>query len=106
MVAPGMGCPIEFWICPDTLQANRLGNALKRAAIRRQFLSACKVLGKGRLRTLTIHHGRHSFVSHALAGGRSLAEVRAAAGHSNLTTTSVYLHIAIDDNGQVGNLFQ
>jgi hypothetical protein len=32
------------------------------------------------VRTLTIHHGRHTFVSRALAGGRSLADVRAAAG--------------------------
>ena len=29
---------------------------------------------------LTIHHGRHTFISHALAGGRTLAEVRDAAG--------------------------
>jgi hypothetical protein len=35
-------------------------------------------------------------ISHALAGGRSLAEVRVAAGHTNLITTSAYLHIAVD----------
>jgi len=55
---------------------------LQRAAIRRRFLSACKVLGLKRLQTLTIHHARHTFVSHALAGGRTLAEVRGAAGHT------------------------
>src|SRR5262249_49245965 len=60
--------------------ANRHGQSLQRAAIRRRFLSACKALGLKRLRTLTIHHGRHTFISHALAGGRSLAEVRAAVG--------------------------
>jgi integrase len=38
--------------------------------------------------TVTIHHGRHTFVSHALAGGRTLAEVRAAAGHANVAVTS------------------
>jgi integrase len=54
---------------------------------------------------LTIHHGRHTFISHALAGGRSLAEVRVAAGHSNLVTTSAYLHIAVDDDATPGNLF-
>jgi integrase len=58
-----------------------------------------------RLRTLTIHHGRHTFVSHALAGGRSLAEVRVAAGHASLLTTSVYLHVAVDDDGEPGKLF-
>jgi integrase len=63
------------------------------------------VLGNERLGSLTLHHGRHTFVSHAFAGGRTLAEVRAAAGHSSLQTTSVYLHVAVDDNGQVGNIF-
>jgi integrase len=58
-----------------SVQAHRQGLPLQRAALRRRFLSACKVLGLARLRTLTIHHGRHSYVSHALAGGRSLASV-------------------------------
>jgi hypothetical protein len=41
-----------------------------------------------------------------LAGGRTLAEVRAAAGHASLLTTSVYLHVAVEDEGQLGNLFR
>jgi integrase len=49
--------------------------------------------------------GRHTFISHALAGGRTLAEVRVAAGHSSLLTTSAYLHIAVDDEAQIGSLF-
>jgi integrase/recombinase XerD len=88
-----------------SVQAHRRGEALQRAAIRRRFLSACWVLGKARLRTLTIHHGRHTFISHALAGGRTLAEVRAAAGHANVAVTSGYLHIVVDDEQPVGNLF-
>ncbi len=55
--------------------------------------------------TLTIHHGRHTFVSHALAGGHTLAEVRAAAGHSNVAVTGGYLHITVDDTEPVGHLF-
>ena len=89
-----------------SVQANRYGLALRRHALRRRFLSACKVLGLGRLRTLTIHHGRHTFISHALAGGRTLAEVRAAAGHANVAITSAYLHVAVDDDGMLGQLFQ
>ena len=88
-----------------SVQANRRGLPLRRAALRRRFLSACKVLGLPRLRTLTIHHGRHTFISHALVGGRSLAEVRAAAGHASLLTTGVYLHVAVDDDGELGHLF-
>jgi site-specific recombinase XerD len=57
------------------------------------------------VKTLTIHHGGHTFVSHALAGGRSLAEVRAAAGHSNVSVTSAYLHVVVDDEEPVGDLF-
>jgi integrase len=88
-----------------SVQAHLRGQPLRRHAIRRRFLSACKILGLERLRTLTIHHGRHTFISHALAGGRTLAEVRAAAGHSNVAITSAYLHVVIDDDDAVGNLF-
>ena len=63
------------------------------------------MLGAARLETLTIHHGWHTFISHALAGGRSLAEVRDAAGHANVSITSGYLHVAVDDDAVVGNLF-
>jgi site-specific recombinase XerD len=48
---------------------------------------------------LTIHHGRHTFISHALAGGRTLAEVRDAASHANIATNSIYLHVVVDDEG-------
>jgi integrase len=43
---------------------------------------------------------------HALAGGRSLAEVRDAAGHRNISTTSLYTHVTTDDDSAVGALFE
>ncbi len=89
-----------------TLTAGNEGKRLERFAVRRRFLALCRCLGPERIAELTIHHGRHSFVSHALAGGRSLAEVRDAAGHSNVSITSVYTHVAVDDGGAVGDLFQ
>jgi integrase len=49
--------------------------------------SCLRAMYSARLRTLPVHQGRHTFISHALAGGRSLAEVRAAAGHSNVAIT-------------------
>jgi integrase len=91
------------FIC--SVQAHRRGEPLQRHAIRRRFLTACKILGMARARTLTIHHGRHTFISHALAGGRSLAEVRAAAGHVSVAVTSGYLHVVVDDEEGVGDLF-
>ena len=102
-VAQGAGGMAPF-VC--SVQSHRSGRMLQRAAIRRRFLSACKVLGMARRRTLTIHHGRHTFISHALAGGRTLGEVRAAAGHANVAVTSIYLHVVVDDDDPVGDLFQ
>jgi len=91
------------FIC--SLQQATYGDPLNRHVLRRRFHTACRVLGWDRLRTLTIHHGRHTFISHALAGGRTLAEVKAAAGHANLLTTSVYLHVVVDEREEVGSLF-
>ncbi|HJZ90098.1 MAG TPA: site-specific integrase [Gemmataceae bacterium] len=95
--------PADAFVC--CLWPSRFGQPLIRHTIRERFRTACKSLGLERLRTLTIHHGRHTFVSHALAGGRTLAEVRQAAGHASLITTSVYLHIAVDDDATPGSLF-
>jgi len=88
-----------------SLRSGREQTPLSRHTLRKRFRTACKVLGAERLETLTIHHGRHTFLSHALAGGRTLAEVRDAAGHSNVTITSGYLHVAVDDDEPVGMLF-
>src|SRR5262249_36767467 len=88
-----------------SLWPSRLHARLSRHTLRRRFKTACRVLGLERLATLTIHHGRHTFISHALAGNRKLAEVRDAAGHANVSITSAYLHVAVEDEG-VGQLFR
>jgi integrase len=87
-----------------SLRPGRAGTALSRHTLRKRFRTACKVLAPERLKKLTIHHGRHTFISHALAGGRTLAEVRDAAGHANVSITSGYLHVAVDDD-MIGALF-
>jgi integrase len=74
--------------------------------LRKRFRTACRVLAAARLETLTIHHGRHTFISHALAGGRSLAAVRDSAAHCNVSITSGYLHVAVEDEAATGNLFR
>ncbi|MDZ4817509.1 MAG: site-specific integrase [Planctomycetota bacterium] len=94
----------DHFVC--SLQRATFGTPLNRHVVRRRFLTACKPLGLERLRTLTIHHGRHTFISHALAGGRTLAEVKAAAGHGSLMTTSLYLHVAVEEERGVGRLFE
>ena len=52
------------------------------ATLRKGFPTACESLGLDHIAMLTIHHGRQTFISHALAGHRTLAEVRNAAGHA------------------------
>jgi len=95
--------PDALFIC--SISSDKAGRALTRQALRKRFLTACKVLGTARVEILTIHDGRHSFVSHALAGGRTLAEVRDAAGHASIATTSIYTHVAVADDGTPGSLF-
>lgn len=70
-----------------------------------RFKTAIRCLGPERVAMLSIHCGRHSFISHALAGGRTLAEIRDAAGHANVSTTSVYLHAVTNDDETVGSFF-
>jgi integrase len=89
----------------DSHRPGREPAALSRHTLRKRFRTACKILGPDRLRALTIHHGRHTFISHALAGGRTLAEVRDAAGHANVSITSGYLHVAVEDESGFGSLF-
>ena len=88
-----------------SLRPGREPVPFSRHTLRKRFRTACKPLGVERLESLTIHHGRHTFISHALARGRTLAEVRDAAGHANVSITSTYLHVAVDDE-TVGDLFR
>ena len=96
--------PGDSFVCAQAKAV--YGKILTRHNARSRFISMCRVLGSERQQELTIHTGRHSFVSHALASGqRSLAEVRDAAGHSSLAITSIYTHVATDDDGETGDLF-
>jgi integrase/recombinase XerD len=83
-----------------------LGRPLADRNAQARFKTAIRCLGPERVAILSIHCGRHSFVSHALAGGRTLAEIRDAAGHANVSTTSIYLHTVRDDDETAGSLFE
>lgn len=41
---------------------------------------------------VTPHSFRHAHISHALKNGATVAELRDQAGHSNISTTSLYVH--------------
>ena len=67
-----------------------------------RFMKAA--LGDGRGAQLGVHSGRHTFCSHAIISGRSLVEVRDAAGHSDAQTTNQYLH-ALQTGTELPDLF-
>ncbi len=94
--------PDDPFIC--SLVEGYRGQRLSLRALQYRWRSAIKIIGKERVEELSIHCGRHSFVSHSLAGGRNLTEVRDAAGHASFSTTSLYAHL-IDDNEGIGSLF-
>ncbi len=69
----------------------KLGNPLERKMIASRWNNNLRsALGPERADLLSIHKGRHSFVSHALAAGRSVVEVRDAAGHKSIDVTNIY----------------
>jgi integrase len=68
---------------------NAYGRPLDGSALRRRYKRARDAVG---LRPLRWHDLRHTFGSLLVAGGIDLVSVKDAMGHSQLTTTSRYLH--------------
>lgn len=80
--------PLVCSVCRRTL-----GKRFDPNAIWYRFRRACgKSLGRTRIKTLTTHHGRHTFATYALQAGHSLITVSRALGHASLATTQVYAH--------------
>jgi site-specific recombinase XerC len=92
----------DLFICSQSKRS--VGKRIDRRNARKRFKACCRCLGRERQAEVTIHYGRHSFISHALHAGQSPVVVRDAAGHTSLATTSIYAHL-VDDNCEVGNLF-
>jgi integrase len=80
----------QDFTAPDELVfCNALGRPLDGSALRRRYKRARDAAG---LRPLRWHDLRHTFGSLLVAGGVDLVSVKDAMGHSQLTTTSRYLH--------------
>lgn len=79
-------------------RADMHGQRIGLEGIARRWRTAIRVLGGERVKQLSIHTGRHSFCSHALAAGRSLMEVSDAAGHADLKMTERYIHLVGREN--------
>jgi hypothetical protein len=76
--AQGAG-PADPFLCSQDRRA--AGKQLDRFSARARFRTACRVLGRERVSELSTPAARHSGITHWLRGGRSLPEVRNAAGH-------------------------
>jgi len=75
----------------DLVFAGSAGEHLDASALRRRYKTALEAAG---LRPLRFHDLRHTFGTLAVTGGAQLLQVQAWMGHSDISTTMVYLHYA------------
>lgn len=77
----------------DLVIITRHGGRIDRNSAAASYRRVCRPLG----RHVTIHDGRHTFISTMLYLGHKLPAVQQAAGHANVATTGVYTHLMDDE---------
>ena len=68
------------------------GKTFDRHEVAKRFKSAIRCLPDDRIDALSVHSGRHTAATILLDEGETLATIRDFMRHSNVSTTSVYLH--------------
>ncbi len=79
----------DYTAAGELVFCNVFGRPLDGSALRRRYKRARDAIG---LRPLRFHDLRHTYGSLLAAGGVDLVTIQAAMGHSDLATTSRYLH--------------
>ncbi len=84
----------------DSVFSSRQGDDMGRHLDRTQVyrIVAAAALRAGIQGKVSPHWLRHSHASHSLEHGASIHLVQATLGHSDITTTSRYLHARPDDS--------
>ena len=68
------------------------GKRLTRAAIWQSVKKYVKAAGI--VKTVSPHTFRHSFATHLVDGGANLIEIQKLLGHSDISTTEIYVHLS------------
>ena len=76
----------------DTLLVKTNGKSFDRNEIAKRYKSAIRILPEERRSIISVHWGRHTAATRMLDNGHTLATVKEFLRHSNIQTTSVYLH--------------
>jgi integrase len=79
-----------------------VGNRMGRCEVASAWKTSIRCLGVDRARSLSIHSGRHTAITHLLWAGMPLVWVKNFAGHANIATTSEYAHLCDDTNLPTG----